>query len=713
MDQNMIRIFVCAIALIPYIVYANEQQRYFAAFSVHQNGSNAFLAQMPLMNDHIYLAYHNTSVEDSSNRAFNNEGIYLPDNVNPGLSILSYRNPYLTRRVSENTSYVESWCFALTAVFVSGKLPQGTSKGNNCSLELFYHRCLDLNGKLDFDISNRYTQCLKSLPSTLTVKDAYLFEKWARECPKPLYADKNELYNIAEACNAALDGSPSPTSVMKQRHCFFHDILTMNWTPFSQIQKNVDKFKTLSMFTVTEPPKKLDAWQYQHMSKVAEIALGLPTMTSQFLKNVLQCSTDEKTKNIASFLSKHAKNLQVKYYTAAITSRNGQRKNEISFAVSFECNKEDQLPEFDFIAREDHKIPINSLILGDVDPMFQPGKPNAKIEYLNMEGEGQHRTWTVSITINVTQIKKLLGFPTTIYLKVAHMLDGNMYIDNDELNDLFNRLESEVKVTGLTTSEVDNRTGKPYGTAMIEFIKTPFVNIEDGELNSSPIIWYGYIALDTWSLTYEHLKLQYRLPMHVRYLHMNKGMTKEIADFVKSDEVLHENNADYSLVTVSEPMVFFLHTTNKPQKETGTLPPMAEQYLKFKRSTSFLNLVGAGYKPPVSKNANKMWWRRIYITKSELPNAEGPPASVCAPTKTKYPFSTRTFSAELCPGKKDGHIYMDHHTYLTLMAPIGHYKEFGTVTKVTIATTIAVAAITLLIVIKSLMDMTDVKRKTD
>ncbi|GFE55091.1 vesicular inhibitory amino acid transporter [Babesia ovis] len=713
MINPLMCINILTIAIHLCCVAANGQQRHFAVFNVTESGHDAFLSKLPLMNDHVYLIYHNTHLDLDKDAAIANQDCYLPDNVQPGLSILSYRNPYLTRRYVDDASYVEAWCFTLTSVFLSAKLEvESATNGSFCTLNLFYNRCLKLNGREGSDNAIRYTKCLSELPNGMTIEDVYQFEKWARQCPMPLYGDKAQLYNIAEECNIALE--QFPIDAIKLRHCFFHDLLSFDWVPYAEIQKKVDQYKTLSKFTHIQPPKKHDVWQYQRLHRVAEMALGLDKASNDLYNNVLQRSSDTKVKAIREFLSSHATNIRLQYFTAAFTSRNGERRNEFSFALSFECARDAPMPKFDFVTTEKGNISGAASAIGELEPLMDIGGMKAKLKYSDITGEGQHRMWTVSFTLNVIPLKRMLGFPSKIYLKVVHMLDNTLYLDNDELNRTFDRLDNEDMITKLRPAPTYIDHEKRMETASVRVIRTPFINVEDAEHRSSPIVWYGYIALDTWTLNYERLDIEYRLPIHVRYLHMNKGMTTEVRGAIKEEELGKFTETQYTTVTVGEPMLFFLDTTNNRQQESRDMPPLIQTYFSFRRRMSFLKLVGAGYRPSdPTKARSRNWWRRIYVSKDDNAATTGLPAEVCSPDRSGLAFATRSFSLERCPGKKEAKKHMDQHTYMVFTAPMGSFKDFNTVAVVTAITTVLVTIVTLIIIYKALVLMNNTTWKID
>ncbi|ORM41801.1 uncharacterized protein BXIN_0619 [Babesia sp. Xinjiang] len=711
-------LYLCIVILCVYLrrYVAEERHRHFAGFRVVKDGSSVFPGLVPQLNDHVYLAYYNT-VHGINNDEITTEeeGNLVPDNVQPGLSILSFPKSDADKVSSGRASYVESCCMALTAISMSGRLPgSANSKGSSCSLGLFYRRCLGLNGQLVSDVDTQYASCLSQLPKGITIGDVYLFEKWARQCPKPLYADDAELQQKAKSCHSAFKGAPSAKGMTDARHCFLNDVLGVEWVPYAEVHRESATSKIIPNHSEADASNHPRMWQYQHMPKVAEFALGIPDAVTKFYKVALKKSQNAKAKAISKFLESHATDIRLRYMTLAIINRSGEQRTELSFGISFSSPEDAAMPEFDFVAPEKVHGCMSASVLGTVEPLIAAEAINAQLMYSQFAGEGQHRWMTVTATINVLPLKRLLGFPEKIYLKVAHMFDSNVYLDNDELNQSFQRLESEAEVTGLHSSKVDEGTDAKTGLADIHTIRTQFINVEDPEMRSSPLIWYGYIALDTWSLSYDRVQVRYRLPVHLRYVYMNKGMTREVADAARGEELSQYTEGQYATVMLSEPMLFVLNTKNSRYGADEDITPLVESYIAFRRRVSFLNLVAPGSKETTKgKPVQRLSWRRVYITKRDSAYITGASASVCNPDRSGLAFVTRSFSVERCPKtNKSALTYKGQQAYVVFTAPRGDYRDFPVVFIVTVVVTVVAALVSLTMVRKSMAELFD-KRKMD
>ncbi|GBE60959.1 related to D-lactate dehydrogenase [Babesia ovata] len=712
MPAALVFISVCLFGAFSAAVEADKVQRRFAAFTISEEGPSAPLGFVPQSTEQVYLAYYSGLVDVYSDADDERRYNLFPDNVHPGLSILSHPKQSASEAIgsfrADAAVTAESWCFALTAFFLSGRMPRSAdAEDSKCTLDLFYHRCLGLNGHTDAEDENDYTSCLAQLPPGASLEDVYMFEKWSRRCPKPLYADSLSVNTKAAVCNGVFSESPSVASLVTERHCYLHDLLTLDWIPYSEVQHQAGSSLSAMINPDKVAAKYMNTWRYLQTSKSAEFQLGLSHAVSDFYKEVMTALSSDKAKNIATFLDEQATNVQIRYAVAAFTNRDGIIKSELSFGVAFNSAAAADVPEFDFITPVNIPAHVTSSVLGMVDPLMKESAVKADVGYSEFQGRGQHRSWTVSITLDVLPLKKMLGFPGRLYLKVAHMLERSVLLDNDELNGWFDRLESEDDLTKIEASPVELDTERKVGIARLRTLRTPFIDIEQHEMHSAPVLYYGYIAVDGWALSLERLEVQYTLLTHTRYMHMNKGLTPELAHAPGVRALKGLTSWRYDLTFISEPLVYILDSPKVPSGIGSAVPPMAMSYVEYLRSISFLKLVGQDAAdadtPALTK---KTQWRRIYTTN----HASGPSSEaaieVCKPKRTGLALVGRMFSMERCAGTRNRVLKIaEQQGYVVFSTPVGKYASYNIAVVTTFAVTVIVTIVSIALALKGSVDL--------
>ncbi|CDR93871.1 membrane protein, putative [Babesia bigemina] len=697
---------------------ADKVQRRFAAFTISEEGPSTPLGFVPQSVEQVYLAYYSGLVDVYGDAEEERGRNLFPDNVHPGLSILSYPKQSASESVgsvrADATVTLESWCFAVTSFFLSSRMPRvaGDADGK-CTLDLFYHRCLGLNGHADAEDETDYRSCLVQLSSTSSLEDVYMFEKWSRRCPKPLYADSLSMNAKAAACNGLFSESPSVASLVTGRHCYLHDLLTLDWIPYSEVQRQAGS----SLSTMINPDKVaanyMNTWRYLQPSKSAEFQMGFSTSVSDFHNEVMAASSSTKAKNISAFLANQATNVQIRYVIAAFTNRDGVVKSELSFGVAFDSPASVDVPEFDFITPAGLPAHVTSSVLGMVDPLMRESSIKADVGYSEFHGRGQHRSWIVSITLDVLPLKKMLGFPARLYLRVVHMLERSLFLDNDELNGWFARLESEDDVTKIEASPVELDKDRNVGVARLRTLRTPFIDIEQHEMHCAPILYYGYVAVDGWAMSLDRLEVQYTLMTHTRYMHMNKGLTQELLRTPGVRALKSVTGWRYDLTFVNEPLVYVLDSPKVPSGIGSEVPATAMSYVEYLRGISFMKFVGrdiADADAPAL--ANKTQWRRIYTTNHASGPSSESAVEVCKPKRTGLAFVGRVFSMGRCAGTRHRVLKIaEQQGYVVFSTPVGKYSNYNISVVATFIATVLVTIVSVALALRGSADLVVKEKK--
>ncbi|GIX63552.1 uncharacterized protein BcabD6B2_29870 [Babesia caballi] len=689
-----------------------DGQRRFAAFTLEEEGQGALLGDLAPSNGQVYLSYYNSALDAQGKRAeettVDGSCNVLPDNVNPGLSVL-FRPKSGTPAEHEGNwadarGSVESWCFALTTLFMPSKMrsAKGTKK-TPCTLEMFYYRCLSLNGRETPEFLKPYTYCLAQLPTGVSIEDVYVFEKWAQRCPKPLYADGGALLGQEKACQATFSSEVSNATLVMNRHCFLQDLLGIDWIPYAEATQKRPKSLTDIVHVNKGVTPDASMWRYLYVPKVAELALGLPDAVYDFCQWTLGSSSSEKGRAIDAFLKNQASNVRLGYFIATFTHLGGKHTAQFTFGLSFDSAEDATVPPFDFFTPDSTLACGSSAILGKVDPLISMGSIRSTFGYQNLEGQGQHRTLTLSFTVEVLPLKRRLGFPERVYMKVVHMLERSVYLDNDEMNRLYQRLSSEDELKTLPASPVTKGHNAKTGVAHVNGFMTPFINIEDTEARSSPVVYNGYVALNGWALKYDRIELQFRLPVHARYLHMNRGATPEMAETPAAADLAARIAEKYELVLLAEPKLFFLDLAKGPTGVNEEEVPLVRSYVDFLRRVSFMSYVGAGAGgvAPVKPEAKRPW-RRLYFSERVSRFVSVSPTHLSSPKRTGVAFVTSTFALSDCATTRAGERKVtDRQLYVAFSMPVGISRHFFVVLVATLCVTVFVTLVSLRLVCRS------------
>ncbi|KAK1937557.1 putative membrane protein [Babesia divergens] len=691
------------IYVLPRISFVDGERRHFAAFTLSDYGSTTTLGRLASVNEDVYIAYYNSNVGVYDIGNFDVSGFdkchLVLDNVNPGLSILylPQHNSYVPiKGSSEATAGSEaSWCITLVALFMSGKWRKSGRLGAyTAPLDLFYHRCISLHYQWDVAPTDAYMQLLYDLPPDVTLEDIYLFEKWSRRCPKPLYVNETYMTGQSLICNKIHGKIPLSEPSISTRYCFMNDLLDIDWIPYS-------KYKKEPPAVVLPGRKPIRHWGYLYAPKAAELSLSLDKSIVDFARLFASSGSDARSRKISEFLESHIGSIRLHYMIGSLSSRGAKRSVEFTFALSFDSDAPVDASTYDFIWRYSNTNSCGSAILGRFDPLMHDPTALIKLEYKKLGGQGQHRTWPISITISTGVLRKMTAPGSLIYVKVVHMLDRTVYVDNDELDRLFHRIESE-KLDDIVTSVVKMKDYKT-GVAQLRTFRTPYINVEDPESESSPVIFYGYIAVEPSCLTFEKIEIQYTLPLHARYMHMCKKLPRILTTLDVDDRISRIASWDYDISIIAEPQVYVLDSTPF-QIDFGTDLHLTE-YIAFLRNISLLSRVSVGIRDPnrlisILKPAPPQHrWHRIYFTARPLSTIA---VRVSNAERRGVATVTSKFSVIQCSYARCEPIHLkDQHAYVVLTIPVGNHGDFNTIITVTIVVVASAAIGTLYLVYMS------------
>lgn len=689
-----------------------NKQRHLAAFTLSEDTGTTTLGRISSVNEDVYIAYYNDSAsvygKPGENVEANESCHFVVDNINPGLSIL-----YMPREnwgISTKVDYYDkvgstsAWCITLVTLFMAGKWRNSEQLGEyTAPLDTLYHRCVSLNYLWEVEPTEAYEDLIRNLPKGTTIEDIYLFERWSRRCPRPLYVDEKDVVARALECHSIHGKMPLSSPDISYRDCFLNDLLGFQWNP--QSKRKVNPFSRNK-----RDPNEPKEWNYMYTPKLADISLSLNNSIVDFCRLLASRGATAKHREIAGFLDEHISSIRLHYAVGSISSRGGGRHANFSFVMSYEAPHPVKLSAFDYASSESTSPACSSAILGHIDPLMHGNNVFNRLEYSEMTGNGQHRSVRVSITLDSGVLRKLTAPGNRIYIKVIHMLDRSVYLDNDELNNFFKRVDSD-KVDKIQTSKV-TPLGAGIGGAELKTIRTPFINIEDPEMRSAPVIYHGYVALEPSSLTFAKIELHYRLLLHTRYMHMNEGLTPSLAALDVDNRLPGVGTWKYDVSILAEPQVYVLKT--QPLLSPVTVPSHVTTYIAFLRGISFLNVASVGYTDnhrshDSLKAAKRDTWHRIYFT--DRPKSKKS-MQLCNPESSGLALVTNTFSFSRCPFREgEDHKEQEQQTYITFTVPVGEFGGIFMVIFLTVMVMVVASTISLRLTYKTFLLIAKQKRE--
>nr|PVC50254.1 hypothetical protein MACL_00002448 [Theileria orientalis] len=560
--------------------------------------------------------------------------------------------------------------------------------------------------------------------------DVYLFEKFSRMCPRPCYLNKQDV----RACSASpnLKDLDVLNEFVSNPGCYLNDFFQKYCLSYSAMKrKTVDSFKSLF-----NPDSNIfmyaDKWSYLHMPKRVELELSMENLSYLlFLKMVKNCET-KNCKEIQELISAGAlKNLSVKFVAGRIdlTSQDPEKRFNLSFGLTFNVdqfrvNNVNQM--FDFSIRDvDFDVYYDALLGFDpsdtangsndgevkngdkaatlrdrynkyMEPRLnkykikhepngsdQPDQVQNKFEFLNMKGLGQHREVTLSATVSTSVFKRLKALNSRYYLKLTHMLDTGVYIDNDELQNSFHFVSHEREIF---TRGPDAMVAGDDGTATVNLtlLSTPFVDIEQPEMNSSPVIYHGYVVLDEAVLGFKRLAVTYTLTLHTRYMNMHKKITPEL-DRVDNLRLLRSQvSREYAMVMVSQPTLYALNSYSAFESVHLDQPYLKS--LRFLRKASFNTFAGtqdsANASDHLVVDGATAKWVPVRFTDCNNCNVS---LKLCQGYRTGLAASTRVVNTYFCNPiiREMGGDVVEAGCYLVFSVPVGDQYEYKFVSNVT------------------------------
>ncbi|UKJ90142.2 hypothetical protein MACJ_001073 [Theileria orientalis] len=596
---------------------------------------------------------------------------------------------------------------------------------------LFPHlidRCMNLN----YNFTNRKVDMdfVDLLINTETqLDDVYLFEKFSRMCPRPCYLNKQDVGTCRKSPN--LKDLEVVNEFTSNPGCYLNDFFQKHCLSYSAMKrKTVNSFKSLF-----NPDSNIfmyaDKWSYLHMPKRVELELSMDNLSYLlFLKMVKNCET-KNCKEIQELVSAGAlKNLSVKFVAVRVdlTSEDPEQRLNLSFGLTFNVdqfrvNNINQL--FDFSIKDvDFDVYYDVLLGFDPSPTFNGSdnevkngdkaatlrdrynkymeprlnkykikqEPNGsdqsdrfqnKFEFLNMKGLGQHREVTLSATVNTSVFRMLRPLNSRFYLKLTHMLDTGVYIDNDEIQNSFHFVNHESE---LFKRHPDAMVADEDGTARVTLtlLSTPFVDIEQPEMNSSPVIYHGYVVVDESVLNFKKLAVTYTLTLHTRYMNMNKTITDELERVDNLRLLRSQVSREYAMVMVSQPNLYVLNPYSAFESVALEYPYLRS--LLFMRKASFNTFAGSEYSTKVSDrlvvDGAEVKWVPMRFTDCNSCNIS---LKLCQGYRTGLATSTKVVNTYFCNPiiREMGGDVVESGCYLVFSVPVGDQYEYRFVSNVT------------------------------
>ncbi|AFZ78995.1 hypothetical protein BEWA_018400 [Theileria equi strain WA] len=676
--RNLFHVFTFIIVKITISYsYTTENRKIFASVSLDSNDLSSSLPFVSFNGSKLYFAYYNTIIDES----YGKESSYrLLDNIASGLSVFTHPTPnfgeYEKDTIDKHLlSSSGGWCYILTLFIFYPKLRVDLTDQNHLFNEL-YNRCMILNGSFSDHNFREYSSSIL-FSSNVTLDDLYIFEKFSRMCPKPLYLSTRDIEHCSK--HTSNNDKSIIADFFLHRECYMNDIMDLNLIPYGKLYKD----STKSIKSLIDPlavlDLYLDKWSYVYMPKQMELELSMDKLSLLLLMKLLSNSTTQKLISIRKFLySTDIINMRVNSITGGISlnydsgSTNINKSDtELVFGLSFDLKGNTEM-------LKNFHVPINGK---DMNQLYKTLRTSHEKEYVydlnyqDISGQGQHRWITISISLD----RELLGLYSPkhgkYYIKLVHMLDHSIYLDNDELDTMYTRVEDEKDIFILEPSYASINEDRS-ADINLKVLKTPFINIEEPEINSSPIIYNAYAILEESLLTYSPLRISYKLPIHSRYMNMNKSLTKEIMKIDKLGLLDGKKQLKHGLSLTSEPKLY-IYTENMPESEV--LEKYAEEYLIFLRSISFATFV--------SNNSNRSKsngiWQRLYFGSS---NDINKPIDLCKGERTGIAYVSRKFSTESCNPiiHEMRRNVIDSECYLAFSVPIGAQDDIKLINNVTV-----------------------------
>ncbi|EAN32401.1 putative integral membrane protein [Theileria parva strain Muguga] len=739
--------YIIFISVICVVLKNSYCVNYYAGFTFNYSDIDSHVPILGSFYNKLYFFYSNTLVNNGEKKF--DYTYHQLDNIHSGLSLFT-DSVYDLDKIPGSTKNkhllgtLESWCYTLTLFLFYPKFSNDIAYKDGNVYNHLFDRCMNLNSNFtnyrkDFD----FVEFLNNTDTKLD--DIYLFEKFSRMCPRPCYLDKDKLGN----CNPSSKFSDLEllNEFVSNPKCYINDFLSYECIPYSFLKrKTVNSFKSL-----LNPDSNIhvysNKYSYLYMPKRDELQLSMDDLSYQmFLKLVRNCNTKNCIEIKDLFTTMTLKNFMVKFLVGEIdlNSKNPNEKFKISFGLTFyvdEFRSKNVNHVFDFLIKnvdfdvlydvllgpqplqvnneENEKPPeekpksfkerYNKYIHDKLNKKVIETKPKPpisdffsnKFEFLNMTGYGQHREVTFSMELNTELLKRLKPINSKYYFKLTHMLDTSVYIDNDELHGLFNLLKDEVDALDLPTNHVLEENG--VGKVVLKALKTPFIDIEQPEMNSSPVIYNGYVVLDESVLNLRRLTITLTLNLHTRYMHMIKATTPELFKVDNFRILRNQIGTDYSLSIISQPKLYILNPFTP--FENVSLHRSYLRYLRFLRDISFTRFSS-------SDNGNKEnglnqpenTWVPVFFTQC---NNVGVSAKLCQGYRTGLAISTKVINTFFCNPiiREIGGDVIDSSCYMFFSVPVGNQNEYPFIKNVTLFT-LLVSCIGSLIMVLRYIDET-------
>ncbi|KAK2195335.1 bifunctional Phosphatidylinositol-glycan biosynthesis class X protein/Glycosylphosphatidylinositol-mannosyltransferase I [Babesia duncani] len=653
-------------------------RRIFAAFEVEESCTPGFHEAIDFNTSALYFAYYNTNHE--SNVWFNGYShlnFDVLDNAPSGLSIVTRNEKNESKSESGHLVHsIEGWCYVLSLATVYSKvLSHDPSQATNVAT-LFYKRCLELNNQVSSEATEGYRKLLSRGFKLISVEDAYMFEKWSIMCPKPSLIDDDKLAEHVSICKTLNSVKKRHLQLLfyKHRQCFMNDFADYEVEPYSLVHK---KFLTTprALFHKYELCKTLlGKWSIQHMPKVAQIDLGLDGLMRTFVTSLLK---EGKCTNYPLILHYLNHDWRLHYITASFEKSQGMK---LKVGLSFDRDPKTigSLNVFNYYT---NGFTMLTRSLSTPYRTFYPPLTHS-FHYDDIKGTGQHRHMDIVVELDA-RVLRWLTFPDgRCYIKMTQVLDTSVFLDIYELRNTFDIIEEE-KLSAIQTSALHVYDQKAYVT--LKTLRIRFSNIEDPQVTSSPVIYSGYVALDTEILKYDKLVIKYQLPIHTRYVHMNKHISPELSG-LDTNTTLPRFTASYTSAFISEPFVYIYMP-----HDTRIVGTPEYEYLLFLKDTSFATF--ASQFLPEKEFGDKGFWQRCYISRRGVNLNVVDPCNIKS-HDTGIGSTTFSFTNYKCASKNKVDI-QDSRCYLTFPIPVSNQEYFGLVSIVTALTVFGATLVTM------------------
>uniref|UniRef100_A0A3B0MQY8 Uncharacterized protein n=1 Tax=Theileria annulata TaxID=5874 RepID=A0A3B0MQY8_THEAN len=736
--------YIIFIYIISLVLKNSYCVNYYAGFTFNYSDIDSHVPILGSFYNKLYLFYSNTLINNGEKKF--DYTYHQLDNIASGLSLFT-DSVYDLDKIPSSTKNkhflgtLESWCYTLTLFLFYPKFSNDIAYKDTNVYDQLFNRCMNLNKNFtnyskDFD----FVDFLNNTDTKLD--DIYLFEKFSQMCPRPCYLDKEKLGK----CNPSSKFSDLDllNEFVSDPKCYINDFLSNECIPYSYLKrKTVNSFKTL-----LNPDSNIDIYSnkysYLYMPKRTELEISMEDLSYQlFLKLLRNCNTKNcnEIKNLFSVVA--IKNVMVKFVVGEIDihSKKPREKFKISFGLTFyvdEFRAKNVNHIFDFLIKNVDFNYLYDVLLGP-KPLELENKENEKsaeekptsfkdrynkyiqeklnkkiveadkkpsvsdffsnkFEFLNMSGYGQHREVTFSMELNPELLKRINPINSKFYFKLTHMLDTSVYIDNDELDGSFKLLKDEVDPFQLPADNVLEENG--VGRVSLKTLNTPFIDIEQPEMNSSPVIYHGYVVLDESVSNLKRLVITLTLNLHTRYMHMLKSITPELFKVDNLRILRNQVGTDYSLSIISQPKLYILNPST--HFENVPLDRSYLRYLRFLRNISFTNFSSSNHKFKDKRlNSLDRTWVPVFFTQC---NNVGISAKLCQGYRTGLAISTKVMNTLFCNPilKEIGGDFIDSSCYMFFSVPVGNQNEYPFIKNVTIFTLLVSCVGSLIMVLKYL-----------